>query len=212
MLKNYFVIAWRNLLKNRTFSIINIAGLAVGLACFILIALYVVDELSYDRYHQKASRIYRINSDIRFGGTDLKLAVSSDPMGATLKKDYPQVEQFVRIYNSAGSKLIKKGNAFINETRVTHADSTLFEVFTLPVIAGNPQTALNEPNTVVITESAANKYFGTVNVIGQNIETNDNTKTLYKVTAVIKDIPANSHFNFDFFFPWIMWSMDGEIF
>ncbi|WP_407522395.1 ABC transporter permease [Lacibacter sp. MH-610] len=200
MLKNYFVIAWRNLLKNRTFSIINIAGLAVGLACFILIALYVVDELSYDRYHQKASRIYRINSDIRFGGTDLKLAVSSDPMGATLKKDYPQVEQFVRIYNSAGSKLIKKGNAFINETRVTHADSTLFEVFTLPVIAGNPQTALNEPNTVVITESAANKYFGTVNVIGQNIETNDNTKTLYKVTAVIKDIPANSHFNFDFFF------------
>ena len=108
MIKNYLKIAWRNLVKNKTFSFINIIGLATGLACFILIALYVTDELSYDRYHEKADRIYRVNSDIRFGGTDLKLAVNSDPMGATLKKDYPQVEQYVRFYNSNGSKLVKK--------------------------------------------------------------------------------------------------------
>lgn len=200
MIKNYLKIAWRNLVKNKTFSFINIIGLATGLACFILIALYVTDELSYDRYHEKADRIYRVNSDIRFGGTDLKLAVNSDPMGATLKKDYPQVEQYVRFYNSSGSKLIKKNKEYINENAVTHADSTLFGVFTFPAISGDTKNALNEPNTVVITESTAKKYFGTTDAVGKTIETNENNSTLYKVTAVIRDMPRNSHFNFDFIF------------
>ena len=200
MIKNYLKIAWRNLVRNKTFSLINIVGLAIGLACFIMIALYVADELSYDRYNEKADRIYRINSDIVFGGNKLHMAVACDPMGATLKKDYPQVEEFVRFYNSNGSKLVKKGNEFINEDRVVHADSTLFNVFTLPAIAGDTKTALNEPNTVVITESAAKKYFGTTDAVGKTIETNDNNSTLYKVTAVIRDIPRTSHFNFDFIF------------
>lgn len=200
MIKNYLTVAWRNLVKNKTFSIINIAGLAVGLACFILIAMYVMDELSYDRYNAKAERIYRINSDIRFGGTDLTLAVSSDAMGAALKNDYPQVEQYTRIYASSGSKLIKKDNEYVNENNVAHADSTFFEVFTLPAVSGDTRTALNEPNTVVITESAAKKYFGDMNAVGKMIETNENNKTLYKVTAVIKDVPENSHFNFDLIF------------
>ena len=200
MIKNYLKIAWRNLLKNKTFSLINIAGLASGLACFILIALYVADELSYDRFNEKADRIYRINSDIVFGGNKLHMAVTADPMGAALKKDYPQVEQYVRIYASSGPKLVKKGNTFINEQNVAHADSTLFDVFTLPAISGDTKTALNEPNTVVITESTAKKYFGTADAVGKTIETNDNNSTLYKVTAVIKDIPHNSHFNFDFIF------------
>ncbi len=200
MIKNYFKIAWRNLVKNKTFSFINIIGLASGLACFILIALYVADELSYDRFNEKAARIYRINSDIVFGGNKLHLAVASDPMGATLKKDYPQVEEYTRFYSSSGAKLVKKGNEYIRENNVAHADSTLFDVFTLPVIAGDPKTALNEPNTVVITESAAKKHFSTTDAIGKNIETDDNGSTLYKVTAVIKDIPHNSHFNFDMIF------------
>jgi putative ABC transport system permease protein len=93
MLRNYIKVAWRNLVKNKVFSFINITGLAIGLACFTLIALYVSDELSFDRYHEKANRIYRVESDIVFGGTEMKLAVSSDPMGATLKNDYPEVEQ-----------------------------------------------------------------------------------------------------------------------
>lgn len=200
MFKNYFKIAWRNLVKNKTFSLINIAGLASGLACFILIALYVADELSYDRFNKKADRIYRIHGDIVFGGNKLRLAVASDPMGAALKKDYPQVEEYVRFFNSQGSKLIKKGNEFINENNVAHADSTLFDVFTLPVIAGDAKTALNEPNTVVISESAAKKYFGSAEVVGKSIETDDNGSTLYKVAAVIKDIPHNSHFNFNMIF------------
>jgi putative ABC transport system permease protein len=201
MLKNYFKIAFRNLWKHKGFSSINIIGLAMGLACFIMIALYVTDELSYDKYNKKAERIYRINSDIKFGGTDLNMAVSADPMGATLKKDYPQVEEFARLYSSSGSRLIKNGNEYLNENRVTYADSTLFDVFTLPAIAGNTKTALNEPNTVVITESTAKKYFNTAEAaMGKIIESKESANVLYKVTAVIKDIPRNSHFNYDFFF------------
>jgi putative ABC transport system permease protein len=200
MIRNYIKVAWRNLLKNKVFSFINIIGLATGLSCFILITLYVSDEISYDKFNEKADRIYRINSFIRLGGSELKLAVSSDPMGATLKKDFPQVEEYVRFYNSNGSKSIKKGNEFINEPAVTHADSTLFRVFTLPVLYGDTKTALNNPNTVVITASAAKKYFGETDVVGRTIETNENSSTLYKVTAVIKDVPKNSHFNFDLFF------------
>ena len=200
MLKSNLTIAWRNLLRNKAFSLINIAGLAIGLGSFILIVLFVTDELSFDKYNEKADRIYRVDSDISFGGSDLKLAVNSDMMGATLKKDYPQVEQFVRFYNSSGSKMVKKGNEFINESKVCHADSTLFEVFTLPALYGDTKNALNEPNTVVITASTAKKYFGSTDVIGKTIETNENSSTLYKVTAVIKDIPRNSHFNFNFFF------------
>ena len=200
MFSNYLKIALRNLLKNKIFSFINIIGLAAGLACFILIALYITDELSYDRYHKNADNIYRIHSDIRFGGTDLNMAVSADPMGATLKKDYPQVEQFTRIYASEGTKLFKKGNDFITEEQVVYADSTLFDVFTFPALAGNTHTALNEPNTVVINESTAKKYFGSVEAsMGKTMECSDERTKLYKVTAVIKDIPRNSHFIYDMF-------------
>jgi len=201
MIKNYIKIAWRNLLKNKGFTAINIIGLSLGIGCFIVIAMFVTDELSYDQYHENADRIYRINSDIQFGGTDLSMAVSADPMGETLKNDYPEVEEYVRFYASSGSKLLKKGSEYINESLVAHADSTLFNVFTLPAIVGNTKTALNEPNTVVISESAAIRYFGSAEkAIGEFLDTDDNTRTLYEVTAVIKDMPINSHFRYDFFF------------
>ncbi len=201
MIRNYLKIAWRNLRRSKGFSILNITGLAAGLSCFIIIALYVTDELSYDRYHEKADRIYRIHSYIRFGGNDLNLAVSADPMGAALKNDYPQVEEFTRLYASNGAKLIKKGDQKINEPDVVHADSTFFNVFTFPALAGDTKKALNDPNTVVITESAAIKYFGSVEAaMGKAVETDDNNNTPYKVTAVIKDMPRNSHFRYDFIF------------
>ena len=201
MLKNYIKIATRNLLKNRGFTFINIMGLSMGLGCFIIIAMYVFDELSYDRYNEKAERIYRVNSDLKFGGTELIMAVTSDPMGETLKRDYPEVEEYVRFYNSSGPKLIKKDGRYIKEAKVTHVDSTLFKVFTLPSIVGNTSTALDKPNTVVLTRSAAERYFGDVyHAMGQTLETDDNQKTLYNVTAVIEDIPKNSHFDFEFFF------------
>lgn len=201
MIRNYFKIAWRNLIKNKGFTAINIIGLSLGIGCFIMISMFVIDELSYDRYNEKAERIYRINSDLLFGGADMHMAVSADPMGEALKNDYPEVEQYVRLYASNGSKLIKKQSEYIDEKKVVHSDSTLFNVFTLPAILGNTKTALTEPNTVVITKSAAQRYFGSPeNAMGQMLETDDNRNTLYKITAVIEDMPKNSHFRFDFFF------------
>jgi len=201
MFRNYLKVAFRNLWKNKGYSAINIFGLAVGLATCLLILLFVWDEFSFDRFHEKADRIYRIDSDIKFGGSAMRIAVSSDPMGATLKKDYPQVEQYTRIYASSGAKLLKKDDAYINEEKIAYADSTFFDVFSFPLISGNPKTALNDPNTAVVSESAAIKYFGTTQAVGKVIETND--KVNYKVTAVMRDMPKNSHFIFD-----VLLSMD----
>ena len=201
MFKNYFKIAFRSLWKNKGYSTINILGLAVGLATCLVIILYVVDEISYDRFYKNAGNIYRINSDIKFGGSNLHFTQTSDMMGQLLKKDYPQIEEYTRIYNNNGSKLLKKGADFIDEQRVAHVDSTFFRIFDFPVIDGNTRTALDEPNTVVLTESAAKKYFNNVHVVGKTIEEKDGESTRpYKVTAVIKDIPHNSHLNFEFFF------------
>ncbi|WP_405207314.1 ABC transporter permease [Aquimarina sp. LLG6339-5] len=195
MIRNYLKIAWRNLIKNKGITFINTAGLSLGICCFILIALFVTDEISYDRFHQKADQIYRINSDILFGGTEMHMAVSSDPMGATLKKDYPEVEEYARIYASEGSKLIRKGTELIDEYAVAYVDSTFFNVFTFPALKGNPKTALYAPNTVVLSEKAAIKYFNSIDTaIGEALEINN---ALYKVTAIIRDIPKNSHFQLD---------------
>ncbi|ASZ13657.1 ABC transporter permease [Chitinophaga pendula] len=201
MITNYLKIAWRNLVKNKTFSYINIVGLAISIASFLLITSYVLDELSYDKFNRDADRIYRINSKVSLGGGDVDAAVSDDMIGQLLKADYPQVEQFTRIYNEETTKLIKRGVTNVSESRVAFVDSTFFDVFTLPAISGDLKTALNEPNTVVITKSMAKKYFGTTDVVGKTIETTDNGSSIYKVNAVIEDMPRNSHFNFDFLFP-----------
>jgi putative ABC transport system permease protein len=196
MLKNYFKIAFRNLWKNKGYSAINIFGLAIGIATCLLISLYVMDELSYDKYNKNADRIYRINANIKFGGDEQNLAVCPDPMAFTMVKDYPEVENAVR-FRGYGPSLVKKGNENIKEERIIYTDSTLFDVFTLPMIEGNPKKALTEPNSVVITEKVAKKYFGTTHAIGKVLRFDN--KNDYKITAVIKDVPENSHFNFDFF-------------
>ena len=198
MFKNYFKVAFRNLWKNKGYSAINILGLAIGLATCLLIMVYVVDELSFDKFNKKADRIYRVDGDINFGGTHWILAVGPDPMGATLKKDFPQVEQFVRFRNYGGFR-VKKGNENVQENSVIHVDSTLFDVFTLPVIQGDPKTALDDPSSVVITEKIARKYFNSTDVVGKVLVVDDTRN--YKVSAVIRDIPDQSHFKFDFFVP-----------
>src|SRR4030095_13822990 len=122
-------------------------------------------------------------------------------MGQLLKKDYPQVAEYARLYNNSGDKLIKKGSEFIDELRVANVDSTFFRVFDLTAIEGDTRTALDEPNTVVITESVAKKYFNDVHAVGKTLEEKDGQSTKpYKITAVIKDIPHNSHMNVEFFF------------
>lgn len=200
MLKNFLKIASRNLFKNKFYTSINIIGLAVGLATCLLILLYVLDELSYDKYNAKANRIFRVNNEVKFGDNYFDMAVSPALLGTTMVKDFPQVEQYTRL-RWYGGFLVKKGNENIQEERVGFADSTLFDVFTLPVIAGNPKTALKEPHSLVITEKIAKKYFNSVDAVGKMMLINDTGN--YKVTAVIRDIPSQSHFTFDIFVPMI---------
>ena len=196
MFKNYLKTALRNLWKNKGFSSINIFGLAIGLTTCMLILFFVADETSYDNYNVNKDRIFRVDGDIQFGGNHFILAVCQEPMGPTLKKDFPAIKQYTRFRNYGGF-LLKKGNNNIQEDRVIFADSTMFDVFTLPMIAGNPKTALVDPRSVVITEKMAKKYFNSTDVVGKSLVYND-TGNL-KITGVIKDIPKQSHFNFDFF-------------
>jgi len=196
MIKNYIKTAIRSLSKNKGFTAINVLGLALGLASCLLIIFYVFDELNYDKYNTKADRIYRVNEDIRFGGNSNSYAVAPAPLASALKNDFPEIEQVVR-FRSRGGFQVKKGNQNIQEDKVVYADPGLFKVFTLPMIDGDQATALNDTHSVVITEKAAQKYFNRTNVVGQILTINDTS--LYKITGVIKDIPKQSHFNFDFF-------------
>ena len=196
MLKNYIKTAFRSLRKNTGFTAINILGLSVGLATCLLIVFYVIDELSYDRFNKKADRIARVNFEIKFGGNNSKYAQSMAPLAQVLKSEFPAVETAVRLQGRGGVH-VKKNNENIQEDMMVYSDPGLFDVFTLPMINGNPATALVEPNSVVITESIAKKYFNSVDVVGKTLVLNDTQN--YKVTGVIKDIPKQSHFNYGFF-------------
>lgn len=196
MILNCIKTAYRSLLKNKGFTALNILGLSLGLISCLLIIFYVVDELSYDRFNTKANRIYRVNEDLKLGENNVLYAVAMPPLAKTLKAEFPSVENAVRIKN-AGSLHVKLNNNSVLENGFAFADPSLFEVFTLPMITGNPKTALTEPNSVVITETTALKYFKSTSVLGKFIPVDGNT--LLKVTGVIKDIPKQSHFKFDFF-------------
>jgi len=196
MIKNYIKTAFRGLMKNKGFTFINVFGLALGLATCLLIVFYVFDELSFDRFNTKADRIYRVNNEIKFGGNENSYAVTPAPAAAALKADFPEIEEVARLRDRGGNQ-VKKGKKNILEDRMVYADNSIFSVFTLPMISGSPQNALTDPHTVVITEKMAKKYFDRTNAVGQTLTFNDTS--LYKVTAVIKDIPKQSHFNYDFF-------------
>lgn len=184
-------------MKNKGFTFINVFGLALGLATCMLIVFYVFDELSYDRYNTQADRIYRVNCDVKFGGNSSLLAASPAPLAAAIKADFPEIEQAARFRTRGGNK-VKKGNQNIQEDNMVYADAAVFSIFTLPMLSGSPTTALAAPHSVVITERMAQKYFNrTNNVVGQVLTFNDTAQ--YKITGVIKNIPKQSHFNFDFF-------------
>lgn len=195
MIRNYIKTAYRSLLKNKAFTAINVFGLALGLTACLLIVLYVADELSFDRYNTKADRIYRVNEDLKLGNNAVKYALAMAPLAQTLKSDFPDVENVARLKN-ANSWHIKKGSEKILEPNVAFADQALFDVFTLPMVDGNPATALKEPNCMVITATMAKKYFNTTQAVGSTLTIDDNS--IYKVTGVIEDMPKTSHFNFNF--------------
>lgn len=196
MIKNYIKTAFRSLTKNKGFTAINVLGLALGIASCLLIVFYVFDELGYDKYNTKAERIYRFNSDIKFGGNANSYAVSPAPMAAAIKQDFPEVEDVVRFRDKGGAQ-VRKGNQEISEMNMVYADPSLFNVFTLPMLYGNAVTALKEPHSIVITELIAEKYFSKTDVVGKVLTLNDTAQ--FKITGVIKNVPKQSHFNCDFF-------------
>jgi putative ABC transport system permease protein len=194
MLKNYFKTALRNLFRQRGYSLINITGLAIGMACCLLILMFVNDELSYDNYSEYADRIHRITLKLKFGGRDFQAAVVSAPMAKTLVNDYPEVEEAVRFLNR-GSYIIKYGENSFKERRFIFSDTTFFKVFGIPLLKGNPATALKDPNTLVLSKKTAEKYFGQEDPIGKIVKV-DNADD-YKITGVFDRIPHNTHFHFD---------------
>ncbi len=196
MLKNYFKISLRNLVNQRMYALINIFGLAVGVACCLLIVIYVIDELGYDKHFEHSDRIYRSYVDMKFGEMDGEFAVMPAPLAPTLIRDFPEVESAGR-FRSRGSYLIKRSpeDENIEESQVIFSDHEIFSIFSIPILAGDPNTILKEPQTLVLSETAANKYFPEESAIGQTLIL-DNNQT-YEVVGVVQDIPVNSHFHFD---------------
>lgn len=197
MITNYLKIAWRNILKNKGIFSINIAGLAIGIASCLIIMLFVVDELSYDRFNEKADEIARVVFRAEINGEEMKEAVVMAPVAAALKNEFPEVLDATRI-RKIGTPKITAGNKSFRDSRFAYVDPNFFEIFTLPIVKGNSQDPLREPNSVVITETEARKLFGNLEPIGKTIRL-ENGKQNFRVTAVMKDVPKNSHFHFDLF-------------
>lgn len=198
MLKNYLISTFRNLFKRKTYSILNILGLAVGIASFLIIYLYASDELSYDKHHHHANQIYRLVNVYDFEGVGENSASAPFPVAFALKNDFPgMIKNVVRIFNfQAPRSFVEYAEHKYNEKHFFFADSTYFSIFDHEFIFGNPETALDEIGSVVITESIAEKYFPGENPMGKILKFESNLNL--KVSAVIEDVPEQSHFRFDF--------------
>ena len=196
MITNYFKIAWRNLAKNKVFSVINISGLAIGLTCFVLIAVFVIDELSYDRNPAEAENIYRINLSVTGNGDVVVYPLVDVAVGEGIKNAFPEVKASTRIFPVID--YVKYDDKQFKEQHLAFADSNFLQIFSIPLIGGNAASALVQPNSMVISRSFAKKYFGNGEAIGKSL-TIGTHNAVYKVTGVIDKVPDNSHFHFDAF-------------
>jgi putative ABC transport system permease protein len=205
MFRNYFITSMRSLMRNKGFSAINIVGLAVGFATFSLISFYVYNELSFDRYHKNADRIFRIVENLRTENEILFQSTSSPPMGPRFLKDFPEVENYVRFQQ--WNLLAQRNDISAYEPNSFIADSNVFDVFSFKLLKGDRKTALREPFSIVLTESMAKKYFGNEDPLGQGLKMDyDN----YKVTGVMEDVPENSHFRFSNLISFSTWSRNNK--
>jgi putative ABC transport system permease protein len=193
MFKNILKIALRSFWKTKSISIINVLGLSLGIALCLIIALFVRNELSYDRHFPNAERIYRVTSDIVFGGNAMNMTFAPAPMADALVEEIPEVEASVHFRNQ-GSFLIKRYEDNIKENKVIFAGKDFLKVFDIPLVQGSREGALDEPNTMMISQTMADKFFKGENPVGQSLVLDN--KTDYKITAVYEDIPENSHFDF----------------
>ena len=189
MLKNYFKTAWRNLIKNKSFSLINILGLSVGISVCFIIMMYVLDELSYDRFNKNADQIVRISFKANINGGKINEATVMAPTAQALKSDYPEVELATRL-RDYGIPKVTFDNKKFNAGRFAFVDANFFSVFTIPFLQGDPANALQVPNAIVITDEMANTYFGNQDPIGKTLQFNSYGDALFKVTAVVKKMPS----------------------
>lgn len=197
MWKSYFKIVGRHLWKNRSYAFINLLGLTVGITCCLLILIYVQDEWSYDRWQQNGDRIYRMVLERKYPGRSRHYAMIPQSYGAAVRDEFPEVEDFCRLFYFQGSNLvIKKDGQIFEENQLMWADSNFFKFFELPLLTGNPEKALVKPNTVVLTESLARKYFGDENPVGKILDLAQNNQDL-EVSGVCADLPGQSHLAFD---------------
>lgn len=195
MLKNLLKISIRTIIKDRTYSILNVAGLTIGITCSMFLLMYILHELSYDRYHENARNIYRIVSNIREPDNAFTWAVVQVPLADELRDNYPEVKNAVRFFGT-GRVLYKNGEKQFYEEEFYLADSTVFDMFTYPFLHGDQATALDKPFSIVLTEETAKKYFSDVSsAVGQSIQNQEGEE--FKVTGVLKNVPLNSHFLFD---------------
>ena len=196
MILNYLKIAWRNLMKFKVISFINLFGLTVGLTCCLLITIYIVNELSYDRYNKNGQNIYRLTRSFNNseGVVSLKLSTVSPPFGYYFPTDFPEIRKMTRLLNN-GTTPFKYKDKLINEPNVYFADEYLFDVFTLDVVKGNPHTALKDPFSIMLSEESARKYFGNEDPMNKMLKVNNQFEV--KVTGVFKRFPANSHLHPD---------------
>jgi putative ABC transport system permease protein len=193
MIRNYLKIAFRNLVKHKSFSFINITGVAIGLACFLLLTLYVKDELSYDRHHTNADRIYRLNRTFlsKDGSVSLRLGHAAPPFGPLIQQDFPDVEQVVRMLET--DALVRYGEKVFNEAEMFAAEANIFKVFSFNVLSGNPDKALENPFSIMFSKPMAEKYFGTENPIGKIVRLDNQFD--YTVTGVFTPLPTQSTFH-----------------
>ena len=196
MIRNYLATALRHLLRYKGYSAINVLGLAVGLASCVLILLYVQDELSYDQYHENKDRIYRLAVTETAGGIPDEWAITPAPWAPVLTSEHPEIELFTRIKPPNSRWLVRYGEKRFYEKYFVFADSSVFDIFTLPLVQGNIKTALAEPHTVVVSEAMVKKFFGDENPIGKVISADD--QYMFTVTGIMRDMPKNSHFHADF--------------
>lgn len=195
MFQNLFKISIRTILKDKTYSILNVAGLTIGITCSMFILMYIMHELSYDRYHENAPNIYRVVSNITEPDNSFTWAVAQIPLAEELRDNYPEVANAVRFFGT-GRTLYKHGEKQFYEEEFYLADSTTFDMFTYPFLHGDPGTALDQPFSIVLTKETATKYFGDLSsAVGQSIQNQDGEE--FKVTGVMEDVPTNSHFMFD---------------
>ncbi|MTI30354.1 ABC transporter permease [Xanthovirga aplysinae] len=194
MLKNYLKISLRNLLKNKVYTFINLTGLTVGIACCLLLFFYVQFELSYDKHHSKIDCLYRISSEYTYDGKTTKMSLTPSPLANALKAEFPEVEKTLRIHKR-DNVILSHGDKSSREKAVAFADASLFELFDIKLIQGDPARALKEPNTLLLSETLARKLFGKEDPTGKLMLLNN--QEAYQVTGVYKDITKNSHYHFN---------------